>query len=406
MSTLSETVQNTRKFIIGFIIFSIIVIIAQFISVELSKNTKKYSLSPTYYLAVTKDSSTYTRYNLTSLEIGGSSIEFVKVGDFPSFPPVINVYKIKEKNVNLSSIEKARQIANILKLNPNYERIDDNRYIWKSDKTDLTLEFDRRNYQIKVRKDLFNAVRNPLRSDIGTTNLVNQARNIIGNLGINIADVPVTGVASRVDYLLLNPDGSLQSTEDDTGAPLVRITLYKILESATLQDQYKYQYQNQLNTQTKGSVTIPPPGSSEVVRPDILEGAITIILNGKANNLDDLVRLDYIPYEYFEKFDVYSVITMDKAYETLKVGGVGSSLVYLKKEGVDIFSAYEKLIVKKFSIDAAKTKIVYVEPASWEHLDPNSEWDGHLYPYYWFEGVAILDNSDKASFVFLVDAIP
>jgi hypothetical protein len=200
-----------------------------------------------------------------------------------------------------------------------------------------------------------------------------------------------------VDYLLVNSDGSYQQTFDPSSAHLVRITLFNVIESAALSDHYKNNQNLDPGIETK---------FSEIRRPDIITGDVTMILNGEAKSIDDLVQLDYLPYEYEIEPKVYSTIELDQAFEQLKAGEIGTSLVYLKKEDEDVFSKYTPVNVVKYSVDAAATRIIYIEPETWDHLDPEADWDGHLYPFYWFEGIALLDNGDQLDFVFLVDAIP
>lgn len=410
MSALSEAVQNTRKIIIGFVIFSIIVIVAQAILGNVQPPADPPVTNTNYYMPSINNGINFISFKPNSLITTNTNpAEYVKVGDFPGYAESIKVYNIKEKKVDLASIENAVKIASTLKLNENYERVGTNIYRWKDNQNVLSLEFNRDDYSIKIGKDFFNAAANPIKKPINNETIINNARNILGQVGLYkmiLTDLK----EARVDYVTVGQDRKLQSTLIPENAQLVRVTFYKVYSSADLIEQFRNQFKAEGTAYFKAITTrqnnVPPPLNADVRKPEAIEGSVTIYLNGDGSKLTDIVSLNYVPYELLPNPEVYRVISINQAFEKIKLGpSSGAYLAYLQKKESNLFESYTPLSIRKFNIDAAKTRLVYIEPNNWDHLDPSKPWTAYLYPFFWFEGVAQLENNDQADFVFLVDAI-
>lgn len=410
MANLSDTVKNTRRIILGFLIFSFLVLTGQWIIAKIGENG--IGPGPTeenYYLSPNAAASSYSRLLLKSLTTTNQEApEFVKVGDFPTdLPNSVNVYNIKEKKINLSTVERASRQAEVLELNPNYQRIDANIYRWSDEANQLSLEYNRETYSIKIRSDLLRAAQTPIvAEDLDDDSIIQTAKQIVTRL--EMMTNPLQNGAARIDYAIVGQDRKLQSVETLEEAQIVRVILYESMESATVK-----------TTAPKNIKNPPESVQSMVRRPDYELGSIVMYLNGEVKGEESLVWLDFVPFEYVEAtttdtqanknqpydVDIYPVIEVGTAFEMIKAGRDGAYLAKLYKRNSNAFEDYTPLNVKKFSIDAAKTRVVYIQPDNWEHLNPDVEWDAHLYPYYLFEGVALLDNGE-ADFAFLVDIVP
>ncbi len=410
MANLSDTVKNTRRIILGFLLFSAIVLLGQWLISMFGDDIIGPGPSEaSYYLSPNAAASSYSRFPFDSLiTLNQQAPEFVKVGDFPTnLPNSINVYNIKEKVINLSTVERASRQAETLELNPNYQRIDANIYRWSDETNQLTLEFNRADFSVKIRSDFLRAAQTPLESEnLDEEAIIQSAKQIASRL--EMSNDPLQNGEARVDYAIVTQDRKLQSVETIEEAQLVRVILYENMQSATLRQ-----------TAPKNIPNPPENIDSIVRRPDFETGSIVMYLNGEARGVENLVWLDHVPMEYKENTnpttqttqkqpydtDIYPVIEVGTAFEMIKAGKDGAYLASLVKRGKNVFDDYEPLNVKKFSFDAAKTRVIYIQPDNWDHLNPDVEWDAHLYAYYLFEGVALLDNGE-ADFAFLVDIVP
>lgn len=393
MSKLSDTVKKVRIFIYGFLGFAILVMVIQIVAMNQQNNIVTPPATIEYYVPATKTSLNYSRYEPPSLSISDNLVEFVKVGDFPKFSNSVNVYPVKEKIVSLSSQEKASQAALRLKLETNYITKPNGIYIWESKDKAASLEYSQKEQSIDYKNATARTGDSKLNKKLTEQEFINRARNLFAILQV---DTYAGAVSGRVDYVNLDANGNPSSVKTIAEANFVRISLFKNLEIATI----KKEYENQSQTNPK----IPASIVGEIRRPIVTDGYMTIIVKGEVNKIDDIVELEFTPNTYEVKPDVYKAELIGNAFENLKNGVPGSSLVYLVKKETNVFVPYTKLTVRQFTINADKTKLVYVEPPNWSHIDP-TKWNGVLYPFYWFEGVAQLDNNDQADFVFLVDAV-
>jgi hypothetical protein len=198
-------------------------------------------------------------------------------------------------------------------------------------------------------------------------------------------------------------------------AQLVRISVFEKIESATLVNQNR-------GLVPSGQI-VAQNIESEIMRPDIINGAVTVILNGEASNVENLVYLHSIPFDFiidedqpqlttgslrdidFYKKDVFKTLEIEAAFDRVEAGAEGSNLAYLVRQGDSPLNPYSPLAVRKFSIDAAATKVIYIEPEEWGFID-SSGLQRQLFPYYWFEGIALLEDGTQADFAFIVDVVP
>ena len=415
MSNLSKTVNTTRKIIIGFIIFVIIVLGIQFASQEIEKNKTTISsvIKNSPYLFPNKDSSAYSRFNLISKTLKENVVpEFSKVGFWPKTFDSVNVYKIKEKKVTLSSIEQAQKISEKFNLKQNYEKLDTNTYRWTNIPNTRILEFNRLNHEIKFRRDLIIAAKTPISIELSREELIQSTISLVEGLGLGNEDVKFE--TGRVDYVALNSDRSFRSIPTTEGAQFARVTLFKKIEGVSLAGNDRVITSSGTNTYISTSIQPQDGQTSEVAstvlaeirRPDVFEGGITLFLNGNASKIGHIVQIDYIPFEYKNNFDTYAVMEFEQAFEKIKSGDIASNLMYIAKTDSDIFEPYSEQGVLSFSIDASKARLIYIETDDYSFLDPSQKWNAQIYPYYWFEGLAALENGDEATFIFLVDPIP
>jgi uncharacterized protein Smg (DUF494 family) len=417
MSNLTQTVNFTRKIIIGFIVFSLVVIIFQVVREGLSNGTGGLGGGATSsYLPANKQNSEYVRFPFESLTLSNfDAPEFVKVGDFKEFPSSVNVYSLAEKQVTLSPLQQARDQAEILELDANFITIDANTYRWIDPEGLLTMEFKTVERELNITSDLFKATSNSFVYDpekFDENNLLNSVIQILEELGI--ATEEMENADFRVDYLRANQDGTTEVVEPSL-AQLVRISVFEKIESATLVNQNR-------GLVPSGQI-VAQNIESEIMRPDIINGAVTVILNGEASNVENLVYLHSIPFDFiidedqpqlttgslrdidFYKKDVFKTLEIEAAFDRVEAGAEGSNLAYLVRQGDSPLNPYSPLAVRKFSIDAAATKVIYIEPEEWGFID-SSGLQRQLFPYYWFEGIALLEDGTQADFAFIVDVVP
>lgn len=376
---LSKATSNVKRFLVYFIAFVFVVILIQ----SISEWIKPKPLAPDVftnkdYPVADKKFKLIPKPIIKSLITNNSTLGLIskKPLPFPTFPPIIYIYKINPEREYLGDAEKARKIADLLKLPTQETRTVNNVIYWETPDKNKTLTYDK--FQ---RYWNFSSKSTNLPSSLPKT----AQEYLYGGFSflsmMRISNEYMGARVGRVDLVNVDAQRNLNSLTTNPNA--ARIELFKELTMA-----------KPINTKLETSII-------ETRRLDYYKGAANLLIIGKSEKIEtDLIDFNYKEFEYNPEFAIYDLKPIDEAFDALQKNK--GYLYRLTPTKSNIFGEYLSLEIKDFKVDPEKTKLIYMDP---DNRDPAAPWTNILQPFYLFDGIATTTNNQEADFSFLVEAL-
>ena len=395
-TALSRATDTARKAIIVFIVFAIFTFIFQFISDSL----RNIPVGPIItgktspYVSANSALNLIPRPEVTSLTLAEgtkASFSLAATGKLPLLPEVINIFEITEPHEDFGSALSGTNTALRLgfKQEDEKERLADDILFWQNNTKTRSMQYNKVdqewNFQAVYGRDPATTTLQRLESK---EYYLSKAPSLISQL--SLANSYFASAKSRVDFINVSSQAKFTMELNPGKARYARVALYKRVESATLNANYR-----------PGPTETPVTAIfSEVRKYNYLNGPSNFVVQGKAEKPEvDTLSFDFKDYRY-GAMGVYPVITPEEAWNNIQNNK--GYLYWIRKEGQDIFVVTEQLKVLKFDVDTTTVRTIYIEPDQWEQ---NKPWTHFLQPFYIFEGVATLEGGTKAEFAFIIEAL-
>jgi hypothetical protein len=376
---LSKATSNVKRFLLYFLIFVVVVIIINTVSGWLQpKPPVPSTYTNTDYPKADRKFSTIPEPQIQSLITNNNTLGLIskKPLPFPTFPPIVNVYKINPEREYLGDAANARKVAGLLQLPTQETRTVNNVIYWETPDKNKTLSYDKfQRYWSYSSK----SASLPGALTQTSTEYLDSAFSFLSTMGLS--NDYFSQRSGRVDLVSMDTQRNLTSLTTDPN--VARVSLYKKVLMA------------------KPTNAKVPDSVIEVRNLDYYKGAANFWITGKGAKIEnELIDFSYKEFEYDPTFAVYDLKPVDEAYDALqKNKGYLFRLTLIKN---NLFGDYLSLQIKDYQVDPALTRIVYIEP---ENRDPSIPWTNYLQPFYLFEGTATTTNNQDASFSFLVEAL-
>lgn len=388
MSKLSDTTKNFRKYVIGFLIFAVVVIFLQNIYNYIKNRNEidSQNLSGYAYIDEAFGPITYPEIPTLTLEDGSNPI-FSISGRFSATPGSVNVYEVNKPRETLGNSAQAQKIADNLYMNPEDYTIEDKTLTWLTKEQEI-LKYNKLTNNITY-----------INEGIDLTELRENKPDYIDiqdikeNLNDSLSKFYSEGSASNestiITYLLAD-GGALSQTQIPENADFIRADMYQQQEVVSVRESYTDEV---ISTQ---------PITANVYLDDPYEGTSNIIIANITSNSkykqeernDDIREYNELGIEISKSKGVYKLKTYEEAWEDVQDGK--GSLRYLVKQGEDPLKDYVPLKVKRFIVDPDLSKPVFYATNSWT---------GYIYPIFYFSGIAELEDGTTADFIFYTKAI-
>jgi hypothetical protein len=416
MATLYESAGTGRKLLLGFVIFSILVIAWEGISRLFTSTPLNTIPQFSYYLPADLALKNVPPIIIEPIKISESvkptySIDRLSNALVAKFPDTAYVYKVEEPREKLTTVEDATETA--AKMGFNSECIPEDEYFgtnpaadrctykeeeytWVRASGTRTLKFNKTTQVWDLTTDYFNNI------DVKTLGTLNSNLNDYINIGASIVNNLGFSNGSGlnnpyVEYIPadLNNAGAFFKPERDTQARFVFVEVYRNLLLA--QPKTKNEIQ-QITTDKAIVDNIPPQLFGNVYGSDPRKGSVRLIVGNNGSKVErDVFSLDFTDFEYATRGTtkgVYPIINLTEAWTKAQTNK--GFLVYLLPENGNPLETYTNLAVRSFIADATKTTLGYYE---------REEWNGFVSPIFIFEGRAVLEDGRQASFTIFVDAL-
>lgn len=418
-----------RKYIIGFLIFAILVILAQNIYhyVKNRGNTNNTTNSP--YQFVDEAFGPITYPTIPSLAVAnGSNPSYSVSGQFATSPTSVNVYKVTQPKVTLSSVTTGINMATQLGIESDYQTNGDT-LTWQTNSKQtliynkLTQAVDYNNLGIdlnilRANKPDTIDIKNIESSIDSALNSINQDNNT------NITQTTYSE-SPKISFLLAS--GKIyQTTTNTENSDYIRKDYYPqyevvSLKSTNLATAGTGSSTGNLTGGLTGGLTGSGSTSSSTLTSDVQPINARLFLDNPdegttnltfANSTQVLSQLQLSKFtgssdnskvrEFHQlniqvsKTDIatYTLEPIEQAWEDVKDGK--GSLRYLVKQGSDPLSDYKPLNVKRFILNPDKCELGFYTTKTWT---------GYIYPIYVLRGTAELQDGTTADFVFYTKAI-
>lgn len=396
-SSLSKSTDLARKFIIFFIVFVIVVFVFDAFLQLLTPSTTPPSgidVSSTGYLPADNLFGQLPKQAITAIPISPDTrAEYALTSILPSFPQVANVYKLLRPAETFGSVPRAINAANRLGFEgESFRNTSENVLFWGTNNNTRTLTYNKVIedwiYNVDTLKDpIGNLPNKNLELDKNFYQL--RAGSLMNQLGLG--DNYFNQANSRVDFVNRNVEGQLSPVLRAIDARYVRIALYKTIESASLRENYKPEENDDNPSQTI---------LSDIRKQSYIEAPAVFLIQGKGDNLnEDIIQFKHRQFDIGERA-VYVTITAEQAWNRIQANQ--GYLYWLRPQDKNPFTSSESVRVTRFDALPEKTKIIYIEPDSWEANIPSTQF---LQPYYMFEGIAKLEDGREAEFAFVIEAL-
>lgn len=381
---LKKTTENVKRYAVYFIIFILVVFLIDWISRGVvppgppiqDPAYENYPDPDNKFGAIPKPE--ITSINATT---GMKGVISKKITEFPSFPPVMYVYKIKPEREYLNDAQLGKDVAKALKFPEDYTVLQ-NVMNWTSEDTRKTLTYDRFQKYFKY------SYNNPELSSLSTEEkdtLLSSGFNILQTLKLKGPDL--NEKASAVDLLFRSPEGNITSNVSTYNCAQIEINKYILASEAdidkipdTMAPVKKYSYY-------KGIANLLIRTSNDPKNKDVL---------------NDLIGLEYKALDYESDKGIYALKTVETAYQDLQLNKGFLYRLHLVSENY-LSATINQYEIEKYNIDPALTKLIYIEP---ENRDAAVPWTNFLQPYYLFEGTATTTVTYKeVVFSFIVPAL-
>lgn len=338
--------------------------------------------------------------SLTSLALPAQSSPGVQLetaaGEFPDIPPVVQVYKLKEKLQTLTTLDEAKQLAGRFGFKSLPNRIPNStKYSWQDTAGRLmTYDVSNQNFNLKTdyTKDIYQKV------EIVPSLVEAEERSLAHLRTLQLLDESYLNGYMESGYLKLGPNGGYLKAGSQSEADFVRVDFFRNTQLVKLTEEETAL----LAAQRKGDVKLDPEELPESVigsikTPEINKSNIYIIIRGKnLSRLGDIYELEYNFWEVDEnETETYYTRAPAEAWEDVKDGN--AYLRHLVAKQGEPYKEYTPINVDQFLI--YDISLVYLE---------TKEFQEFLQPVYMLRGEArSVGNTGKPDldFAYLTSAV-
>ncbi len=381
MSKLSETTTRIRRYVVFFIIFTIIVILGQTIY-QYIKNSNQFSPKVNYYASVNSLFGTIEYPEISTLLINEDSRpQFATNGKFPEYPNSVNVYKVSKPRETLASAVIAEDIA--LKLGFDFKYQEDGDYlIWSKDKRIFKYN--------KVTRNSFYLNESALQEIDSNLNYSDIKKSIDRAFSdvLRVINIPSSISQNINTYYLRSEDNGLVEVNSIEIADLIRRDYRQSFEICSIRSVY---------SQTGDIPSDIKAFTGEVYTDDPFEGIVHVTIPKSSLfgfELQDVKEFAVVSYNVdTTQKGVYKLKPIEVAWEDVKKGN--GYLKFLGKSE-EKFLPFTSKSVTKFIADVKQSSLEFYMP---------KEWHGYIYPIYVFRGNAELNDGSIVDFVFYAKAI-
>lgn len=340
--------------------------------------------------------------SLTSLSLAPGSVPTYQLetpaGEFPEVPPVVHVYKIKEKIQSLTALDEAKELANDLGFKVEPSKITNtSQYRWTDGSGRiLTIDLSTQNFQLTTdfSKDSF-------KDSSFTVPDLTKAESIVLNFlkGKNLTDASYeTDGYLNSTYLKADSNGEYLIANSLSEAEFVRVDLYREFPLIVLSEEEA----DLLDDYLKGKVEldeedVPKEYRTAVKTPSVIKGNISLII--RHTSLSSPGAIYDFNYNFWEvdtlTSETYYTRTPAEAWEDVQNGQ--AYLRYLVDKEGEPYKTYTPIDVDQFLV--YDISLVYLETA---------ETSDYLQPIYMIRGEARSTNTTgkpDLDFVYYTKAI-
>lgn len=317
-------------------------------------------------------------------------------GEFPEIPPVVNVYKVSQKQQSLNTLDIAKSVAKKYEFKSEPSRIpNSSRYVWQDTAgRTFTYNLATQNYSLKTdyTKDHFK--KEEIVPDLNTSKKLAEKHF----KGLNLLDESYLNGSAEAVYLKLGSNGEYLVADSQSDADFVRIDFFRYNQLVRLtEDEIALLTSYQEEEIKLDPDDVPEPIYTTIKTQDIIKSNIYIIIRG--SNLSTVGHIYEVGYTFWgideKASETYYTRSPAEAWEDVKNGRAYlRSLV--SKEG-EPYKEYIPMDVSQFLV--YDISMVFLE---------TEEYQEYLQPIYMIRGEArSKGNSGKPDldFIFLTPGI-
>ncbi len=388
--SLYKSANNSRKIILGILVFFVVVFIWNIISFNNQRQVTLDNEANRFYMKAARELQDVPEPEIPGINYN-SSVRFALESVHSSaFPDVSYVYAIDEPRETFLSFENAQEtIGKLGFISTDFQEVDENNFRWFKDNSTKSVEYNKRLQRWRMDTLFYDN-----QAAISRKTLYPDLQQYIKGIGsilssLTFDSIGIDGGQVVAKYAELGLDGIFIDNNNVNEAEYVFLNVFRILPQADLKPTAEL-------PKVVDKTLIPKATTGKVYSNDPRYGQISMIVSNQMRDIkNDIFRINYTDYEYSTKKGGYLVIAPDEAWSNVQKGQ--GSLVYFQKQGDNYFgNPIDVTDVSRFVADARRTELAFWEP---------NEWTGFVYPIYVFNGRAELEDGRQGSFTIFIDAI-
>ncbi|RMD77132.1 hypothetical protein D6810_01855 [Candidatus Dojkabacteria bacterium] len=394
MASLYQTAANVRKIILGFLVFSVILIgydTYQRFQIQSKESGIKALSQRRFYMEPSRvfgEIEFITVPGISGVNYYPSTFTVESI--YPAFPDVAYVYQLEKPRIRSNTTEDALEVARNLGFQDLSSQLDSEIYEWFSQDKAKRLTFDLGGKKWLLKTDYVNSLdaKSSKRVLNDITSYPPLIKNIIKRLNFGTFGLP----DGKVDVKLstMDPNGNFTEVSSSAQASYVHIFVKRSIPLADLKPA-------SLQPERLPNEKVPTPVSGYVFKKDPRRGSINFVVSNDLRNLSkDFFELEFTDFNYLPQKGAYLIVTPSEAFTNLQLGR--GSLVYVGPQNSDFFENYTNIKLLRVRFDARRTELGYYEPDSYVN-------NGYVIPIYIFRGTAEMEDGRLATVVFYIDAI-
>jgi hypothetical protein len=387
--TLYSLAINIRRFLVGFLIFAVIVVALDFIGKLFTSEEGFFAPTTTIWQDIPLNG---FGVNLPFPEIESLAISkdskpvYSLRDDFGIFPDTALVYQVNKPREKLDSADRAKNIAERLGFEPNEFKNEQGLLTWENPRRTrrLTHHLVNRtwNFETVTYFQDENAIRTKV-TDKESTKYPQLIRSVIGQLDFTSSSL--TSGEVQTAFVTRTATGFAPVTFTQNAEYVVGNVFRKLIMSSVKPDEELKDEQGQPIRDFSAKVYTRKPE----------EGSLSLVVADDVEDLSkDMYEFKFTDFEYTANSSYYHLISPTLAWQGVQTGK--GRLMSLIPQNKSRFEDYTIADVDRFIAEATQTELAYYEP---------EEWTGYIYPVYIFRGIAQLRTGGTASFVFYIDAM-
>lgn len=354
--TLFKVATTTKKIIVGIVIVISLILVARIVIFITERVSETLILKATLE---TRGFGNLPALPLKQIEEAENVKQTFKIetttGKLPSFPSILNVYRLKQRTVDLSSEAFAKEVASKFGFKKEPKKLSSIEWFWEEGGKRLEFNVQTRHFVYVNSRPIINEGHQPLKENSEIL------RRLCGELGYKLPD------SSRYVFTYLRKEGEKWTTTIDKSADWLRIDVVTRL-------------------------TYAGTNEGEVVSPTYFPSLVyATIPNDSEAELSNVAEMKFSLWDVeTDTVQTYKAIDVNSAYLQLQKGeGV---LVYVwspfKNGYPDISNAKEVRITDvKVGYFLSSSNLLYAQP---------------IYIFYGAYG----EGEDRINFIYYVRALP